>query len=71
MQAYEEAIAATSRPWAPWYAIPADDKRFMRYEVARTIVSNLRTLDLRYPTTGAKDQAVHDEMYARLISEKD
>ena len=71
MQAYEEAISATSRPWAPWYAIPADDKRFMRYEVARTIVENLRTLDLSYPTTGAKDQVVHDEMYARLISEQD
>lgn len=26
MQAYEEALNATSRPWAPWYAIPADNK---------------------------------------------
>ncbi|MBU2500300.1 polyphosphate kinase 2 family protein, partial [bacterium] len=23
MEAYEEALAATSRPWAPWYTIPA------------------------------------------------
>jgi polyphosphate kinase 2 (PPK2 family) len=30
MHAYEEALGATSRPWAPWYAIPADDKRYMR-----------------------------------------
>ncbi|MCA9614568.1 MAG: hypothetical protein KC586_17550, partial [Myxococcales bacterium] len=26
MAAYEEALNQTSRPWAPWYAIPADDK---------------------------------------------
>jgi PPK2 family polyphosphate:nucleotide phosphotransferase len=26
MSAYEDMLRATSRPWAPWYAIPADDK---------------------------------------------
>ena len=26
MEAYEEALNATSRPWAPWYSIPADSK---------------------------------------------
>ncbi len=30
MQAYERALNATSKPWAPWYAIPADDKPYMR-----------------------------------------
>ncbi len=30
MQAYEEALNATSKPWAPWYAIPADDKPYIR-----------------------------------------
>lgn len=25
MDAYEAALSATSKPWAPWYAIPADD----------------------------------------------
>ena len=32
MRAYEEAISETSRPWAPWYAIPADDKPYMRMD---------------------------------------
>ena len=27
MQAYEDAITATSTAWAPWYVIPADHKR--------------------------------------------
>lgn len=49
MDAYQEALAATSRPWAPWYAIPADDKPFMRLKVAEILVAALESLDLRYP----------------------
>ncbi len=50
MAAYEDAVNATSRPWAPWYVIPADDKPFMRMCVAGIITQNLENLDLRYPT---------------------
>lgn len=49
MRAYETALRETSRPWAPWYAIPADSKPWMRLAVARLIVENLRRLDLRWP----------------------
>lgn len=49
MDAYQEALAATSRPWAPWYAVPADDKSFMRLKVAEILVAALESLDLRYP----------------------
>jgi PPK2 family polyphosphate:nucleotide phosphotransferase len=47
--AYEEALRATSRPWAPWYAIPADDKPYMRVQVAEILHETLRRLDLEYP----------------------
>jgi PPK2 family polyphosphate:nucleotide phosphotransferase len=49
MQAYEDALNETSRPWAPWYAIPADSKSFMRMTVADIIVRTLESLDLQYP----------------------
>ncbi len=49
MQAYEQAVAATSHPWAPWYVIPADDKPYMRLTVAEIIVQRLRELSLSYP----------------------
>jgi len=49
MAAYQDALAATSRPWAPWYAIPADDKPFMRLQVAEILLAALGSLDLRYP----------------------
>ncbi|MEM7277790.1 MAG: PPK2 family polyphosphate kinase [Pseudomonadota bacterium] len=57
MQAYEAALNATSRPWAPWYAIPADDKRYMRYQVAKTVADSLESLDARYPSPSAKEKA--------------
>ncbi len=50
MNAYEGAVNATSRPWAPWYAIPADNKPFMRMCVAEIIANNLENLGVHYPT---------------------
>ncbi len=49
MQAYEEVINATSKPWAPWYAIPADSKPHMRLMVADIIVETLRGLSMNFP----------------------
>jgi len=66
MEAYEDAINATSRPWAPWYAIPADDKPFMRYTVAQTIVDTLKSLDLKYPKVSEATKAKFAGMRAAL-----
>ena len=49
MAAYQDALRETSRPWAPWYAIPADDKDYMRMCVAEILVETLRGLKPRYP----------------------
>jgi PPK2 family polyphosphate:nucleotide phosphotransferase len=49
MAAFEDALNQTSRPWAPWYAIPADDKPFMRLEVARIVQQTLESLGLSFP----------------------
>lgn len=40
---YEEAINETSKPYAPWYIIPADDKPTARYIVAKTLLDTLTT----------------------------
>lgn len=40
---YEDAINRTSKPHAPWYAIPADDKPSARYLVAKIIFDTLST----------------------------
>src|SRR5262245_16288015 len=56
MTAYEEALAATSKPWAPWYAIPADSKSHMRAIVAGVIAKTLRQLPLAYPAVSDKQR---------------
>ncbi|MGH9262534.1 MAG: PPK2 family polyphosphate kinase, partial [Acidimicrobiales bacterium] len=50
MQAYEDAITATSTDWAPWYVLPADHKHAMQAMAATIIVDAIGSLDLRWPT---------------------
>ena len=38
---YEEALNRTSKPHAPWYTIPADDKPTARYIVAKILYDTL------------------------------
>lgn len=66
MQAYGEAIRETSRPWAPWYAIPADNKSFMRACVADIIVRSLQQLGLAYPEPSQEDRLHFEEMRSLL-----
>lgn len=69
MHAYEEALNATSRPWAPWYAIPADSKPYMRAAIAEIIVRSLSSLGLTYPEPDATALVGFDEARARLQEE--
>lgn len=71
MQAYESMLNATSTGQAPWYAIPADDKRYMRLCVARKILQALEALPLRYPEKSAAEIAMFEEHIAHLNSELD
>ena len=57
MSAYESALNETSRPHAPWYAIPADSKPYMRVQVARIVRDTLRQLDPSYPTLDDETRA--------------
>jgi PPK2 family polyphosphate:nucleotide phosphotransferase len=49
MDAYEAAIRATATPYAPWYAVPADNKWYTRMVVAAAIVEALENLELEFP----------------------
>lgn len=62
MHAYDEMLNATSRAWAPWYAIPADNKPYMRVRVAQIVVDALSGLGLHYPKLGKKERAELEEM---------
>jgi PPK2 family polyphosphate:nucleotide phosphotransferase len=49
MDAYEDALAATTTDEAPWYVVPADHKWITRAVVADVITTAIRSLDLQYP----------------------
>ena len=66
MRAYEDALNATSRPWAPWYAIPADNKPYMRYTVATIVADTIESLGLEYPQTSEARRAELRRMRAEL-----
>ena len=71
--AFQEALVATSRPWAPWYAIPADSKPFMRYTVANLVVNALERLDPQYPVAEPDEVAAmggHAEQLRRELSDE-
>jgi PPK2 family polyphosphate:nucleotide phosphotransferase len=68
IDAYEEALRATSRPWAPWYAVPADDKHYARWQVAKLINDALAQLDLEFPRP---DLRVRKQAKQRLLAQRD
>ena len=49
MKAYGAMLSATSSPQAPWYAVPADDKRNARLIVSQVVVETLAGLKMSYP----------------------
>jgi PPK2 family polyphosphate:nucleotide phosphotransferase len=49
--AYAHAIATTSTLAAPWFVIPADDKRNARLIISHAIIDTFRSLPLHYPKT--------------------
>jgi PPK2 family polyphosphate:nucleotide phosphotransferase len=49
MQAYEQAIKATSTSYAPWYIVPADSKTNRNLLISRLLLSTLKSLKLKYP----------------------
>ncbi|CAH8281619.1 PPK2 family polyphosphate:nucleotide phosphotransferase [Mariniflexile fucanivorans] len=55
---YEDAINRTSKPYAPWYTIPADDKDTARYMVAKIMHDTLKKYtDIQEPELDDKIKA--------------
>ncbi len=69
MKAYEKCLSATTTHNAPWYAVPADDKRNTRLIVSQIIVDTLAGLKMTYPKPDTKRRMELQQIRARL--EKD
>jgi PPK2 family polyphosphate:nucleotide phosphotransferase len=66
--AYHDCLNATSRPWAPWYAIPADDKPYARWQVAKIVTEALASLGVDFPQPSKAVVATLDQARARLMT---
>ena len=69
MSAFEDALTATSTPWAPWYVIPADHKRVTQAFVAQVLVEKVRALDLHWPEVSEAEHAANVEARKKLEAE--
>lgn len=49
MSAYEDCLSATSTEHAPWYVVPADDKKNARLIISQVVLDTLKELKLAYP----------------------
>ena len=57
---YEDAINRTSKPYAPWYIIPSDDK-----EISRVIVADILLQELK-KYTDIKEPELDEEFKAKI-----
>ena len=71
MQAFEDAITATSTDWAPWFVVPADRKHVMQAMVASIVADTIESLDLQWPTVSVEDQQANENARRELEAEVD
>jgi len=69
MQAYEECLSATSTETAPWYVVPADDKKNARLIISEIILDTFKTLDMQYPATSAQHREELLEIRKQLMKQ--
>ena len=71
MAAYEQAIAATAAPHAPWFIVPADHKWFAHLLVVAAMIEALQRLDLSYPAPTAAQRDLIAAARAQLATDPD
>jgi len=69
MHAYEECLSATSTKTAPWYVIPADDKKNARLIIASIILEAFKSLKMHYPVADASRQEELQAIRKQLLED--
>jgi PPK2 family polyphosphate:nucleotide phosphotransferase len=68
-QAYEDAINETATHYAPWFVVPADDKKTMRLIVASAVLDALRQMDMAYPSVSRERAGELQSYRSRLLED--
>lgn len=67
---YEEILSQTSKDYAPWYVVPADNKWYTRYVVALITLQALKKINPQFPKLAPDVQQQLDQ-FKKLISQVD
>ena len=70
MAAYQACLRATSTKDAPWFAVPADDKKTARLIIAAAIVEEMQSLKMSYPKPDKAHRQELESIRKKLASEK-
>ena len=71
MSAYQELLNETSTQNAPWFAVPADSKPYMRLQVAKIIEQTLTALPLAWPEKSPEELSRFGDHIEFLNKESD
>lgn len=69
MKAYEACLRATSTATAPWYVVPADDKKNTRLIISRVISKTLQDLKMSFPNS-SKTKRAELKTLRKLLAKK-
>lgn len=70
MHAYESCLSATSTKNAPWYIVPADDKKNARLIISNILLNTFNELDMHYPEADDKRKEELKVIRQRLVEEE-
>ena len=70
MHAYEACLNSTSTATAPWYVVPADDKKNAGLLISNIILETFKSLNMSYPVTDTKRRAGVRLIREQLVAEE-
>lgn len=68
-KAFADAVNKTSKPYCPWYVVPADHKWYMRYIVSQIILDTLKAINPSFPKVSEQTMLNYDEARKKLEKE--
>ena len=68
--AYEDVLNETSKGYAPWYAVPADNKWYAHLLMGKIILDKLKQMDPKFPVTTKNEEAQLEKAKEKLEREE-
>jgi PPK2 family polyphosphate:nucleotide phosphotransferase len=65
-EAVKQMLGETSSPFAPWFCIPADNRWYLRWQIADVLLQALQALPLRYPDAESMNAEKHNSLSKML-----